>query len=270
MGSGLKVQQLKEGLKILLKNKGWTYGDLAEALGCSLPTVKRILGPEELTLSRLLQICEILETTLSDLERLAGARELEPSAGFTDEQEEFLAKHPNFLAFLSLLYAGDSPEKISREFGLTKRSQELYLLRLEKHEFLSVDAKGRARLKLKKMPAWKATGPLAKSRLKSVLRRFSDVIERRVEYEFHKDGQGEKNLGIRVGAYDMTETMYRKWVEKISDFLKEMEAEVAFENKYRPETGRPTVVLSFMHALIEKGDREIEHLKTTFGEIGNL
>jgi hypothetical protein len=47
-----KSQKIKAVIKDLLKKKNITYEDLAEQLECSVPTIKRILGPEELTLNR--------------------------------------------------------------------------------------------------------------------------------------------------------------------------------------------------------------------------
>lgn len=108
----IKSQNIKAVIKKLLKLKKLTYEEVETDLECSVPTVKRILGAEELTLTRLLQFCELLEV--------------------------FLAKNQAHFAYLLKLYAGQSPKQIAEKYGLTARSTDNYLIALEKHELSRV------------------------------------------------------------------------------------------------------------------------------------
>ena len=54
--SDLDATRYLEALKEFLRERRVTYGELAEALRCSLPTVKRALNKPSLPLSRLLEL----------------------------------------------------------------------------------------------------------------------------------------------------------------------------------------------------------------------
>ena len=92
MDASLAQNKIKAALKQVLKKQNHTYADLAKVWGCSVPTVKRQLGPEEMPLSRLLTALEWLDLTLSDLHKIAESEELE-APKYTQRQNEFLAKN---------------------------------------------------------------------------------------------------------------------------------------------------------------------------------
>ena len=54
-------------LKQALKTRGLSYRQLAERLGVSEPTVKRLFIDQDCKLSRLAEICAVLDIALSDI-----------------------------------------------------------------------------------------------------------------------------------------------------------------------------------------------------------
>ncbi len=62
-----EAQRLHEAIKRQLKARGMRYRDLAQALGLSEPSVKRLLTRGGITLERLERICEVLETDFFEL-----------------------------------------------------------------------------------------------------------------------------------------------------------------------------------------------------------
>ena len=156
-----KSQKIKGVIKELLKKKNLTYEDLAADLECSIPTIKRILGPEELTLNRLLQLCEIVDIDLADLENLTADTEVKEEK-FTEEQESFLAKNQNYFAYLLKLLSDKTPTEIAQTHNLNQRSTDKYLIGLEKLELIRVTGKQKVKPIFKRGPTL-GNGPLAKA-----------------------------------------------------------------------------------------------------------
>lgn len=125
-------QQVMEALKKLMKVKGILYKDLAEHLGLSLPSVKRMFSQEDLTLSRFNQICLFLEVDMSEVFKFAEAHKEALLGKLTLEQEEWLSKKPQRLSYLELLMEGMKPSQIEKEFGLDAQSTTKILSDLDK------------------------------------------------------------------------------------------------------------------------------------------
>ena len=58
MSLSLDGQKIREAIKKLMKKSGYQYLNLAQALQVSLPTVKRIMTRDDISLERLLSICD--------------------------------------------------------------------------------------------------------------------------------------------------------------------------------------------------------------------
>ena len=260
-------EQLKSALKSLLKERKLQYTDLADRLGCSVPTIKRILGPEELTLTRLLEICDILEIKLSELEAVVAAGALEDQSEFSEAQDAFLAKNTNYLAYLAALYSRVTPEEIAAKHELTKRSTDLYLVRLEKLGLITVDGKGRVRLTSKNFPRFRKDGELMKTNLRAILDKMTGVIYRQIAKSAK---QARPSDGIDVGGHRVSEDVYKQWVERLNTVSREIRAQAEFEEKYRKKPGTPMAIISFMHVLVDHDDPDIKVMNSALGEIGNL
>lgn len=117
-------------MKELLKQRGVTYAFLADALSCSLPTIKRCLNKTSLPLDRLLQIAEVANIEFAEIcER---AEQLRPTHYvLNDEQDELFASRPEMLYYLEELLEGRSPAEIASQHKLDKRSTEVYQQQLE-------------------------------------------------------------------------------------------------------------------------------------------
>jgi predicted transcriptional regulator len=118
-------------VKELLKQRRVTYGDLAEALQCSLPTIKRSLNKTTLPLDRLLEIAEVARIDVADI--CQRAEQLRPQHYlFTGEQDALFAERPELLDYFEELIGGKTPDEITRQFDLDVRSTSLYLKHLER------------------------------------------------------------------------------------------------------------------------------------------
>lgn len=263
------AEGLKETLKALMKRQGRTYADLAAHLGVSLPTVKRALGSEEMPLSRLLEVCAWLDVSLSDLEALAHLEAQKTRASFTLEQEEFLAANPGYLSYLAQLHDGDSPAKIAKNFQLTARSTELYLLRLERLELLHRDGKGRVRLAHRDFPMYQKTGPLIRTQYRDLLDRASGFFQRQLSRKL-SDPRLQDSATLRQMMIRLSAKTIRQWSEKQEELLRELRQQAALEEKAEMLEDERFFVICLMQSSLAPDDSEVRGLKETLGRIVNL
>ena len=136
---------LCEELKKVLKGCRVRYAQLAETLGMSESSVKRVLNKEDGSLGRLEQICDFLGIKFFDLvsqAHQAGDQEFV----LTPEQSQFFMKNPEYMSFFTLLYEeGLSVKEIAKEHRLNRASVVRYLNQLEKLGLLEVHAGDRVR-----------------------------------------------------------------------------------------------------------------------------
>ncbi len=132
-------------VKELLKQRGITYGELAEALECSLPTIKRFLNKPALPLDRLLQIAEVANIKFAEICKRAD--QLKPQHHlFSDEQDALFVERPEMLAYFEELIGGVTPDDIAVQFDLDARSSSLYLKHLERVGLIKRKARRQVKL----------------------------------------------------------------------------------------------------------------------------
>ncbi len=269
-----KSQKIKQVLKDLFKKKGLTYEEIAGELECSVPTVKRFLGPEELTLSRLLQLCELVNINLAELEDLTKDHAV-AAEKFSPEQEAFLAKNPAYLVYLMKLFSGETPKQIAEKFGLTQRSTDKYLIGLEKLALIHVTGKQKVKPAFKSIPSF-GDGPLGRLHFESLIsssaKFFIDVA---------KDGMRIKSMGpstkeVRphalwgIHSAKITRASYDHWVSEQEKLRKDFERLCDFEEKTKPANELMTTVIVGSHTLVANDYRYLAILENMMGEIKNL
>ena len=104
--------EIFDALKCALKTRGWTYSNLADQLGLSEPTIKRLFVDGDCKLGRLLEICDLLGVTLTDLAERA-ERSADLRFELTEIAEAELAANPWLFDLYVLLQSGETPEDIA-------------------------------------------------------------------------------------------------------------------------------------------------------------
>ena len=148
-----------EALKRTLKARGVTYRDLAERMGVSEPTVKRIFHERNCKLDRLVEICAAagveLENVLGSMSRGPG-----PVNRIAPEIERKLAGRPALLFIFVMLSEKFTPEGVMRSQGLSEASMFLYLRDLEALGLIALGSGLSARLLVDTPIQWNFEGPL--------------------------------------------------------------------------------------------------------------
>ena len=151
--------QVFSGLKKALKARGLVYADLAERLGVSEPTVKRLFQDQDCKLSRLMEVCDALDLPLSEALAFAQDQPLD-YAEISPRVEQALAENPSLFAFFTLLISNHRPEDIASVYGLSEPRIFLLLRQLEKLELIELGEEGKVRLLCKTPVRWDKRGPL--------------------------------------------------------------------------------------------------------------
>ena len=157
--------ELFELLKTVLKARRMTYAALADRLGLSEPTIKRIFSERDCKLSRMTEICAALDLTLDDLMAEANRVDVRPSQ-LGDRLEMQLADdRPAFHLFL-LLLDGMTEAAITEQYQMqTNKIFELGL-RLERLGLAEVMPGNRIRLTVQAPIHFRRDGPLHRRLLK--------------------------------------------------------------------------------------------------------
>ncbi len=162
-------------LRSEMRRQNYRYADLAEHLKVSVPTVKRIFASQEVTLGRLSQICYWLGYSLT--EAMQTANSVEKKFTFTNEQENFFAKQPHYLAYLFLMQkAGNSPREIEKSHGISRASTEKYMEVLENFRLIQFISLDDVRVLPRGNIYWDDNGPLGQTFSKALVKELVDHV----------------------------------------------------------------------------------------------
>lgn len=267
-----KSLKIKQALKDLLKKKGLTYEDLAGELECSIPTVKRILGPEEITLTRLLEIAGVLKITLAELDDLTN-EETSHDEKFTSEQEQFLAKNPAYLAYLMKLFSDETPKEIAQKNGISARSTDKYLIALEKHGLVRVTGKFKVKPAFKSVPSF-GDGPLGHLYFESLIQSSAKFFVETAKDSIRSRGRVPETERPKalwgIHSCKVTKASYERWVQEQEHAQREFERLATFEEKTKPADELMTAVIVGARTLVKNGYEGLKTIDNLFGPIRDL
>jgi DNA-binding Xre family transcriptional regulator len=179
-------QRILRELKLLLRERGWTYAQLAPRLGLSEASVKRLFSRGGFTLERLDKLCEQLGLEMSDLfERLQ--RREQPTSLLTHAQELEIVSDPKLFLVTYLVLNRWSAAEILARFNLSERELERYLIRLDRLKLIELQPGNRTRLKVSSAPAWRPGGPVQRYVHRRLLSEFftSDFSQTHAEFTMY-------------------------------------------------------------------------------------
>jgi len=154
-----------ETLKTVLRARRITYAELAHRLGISEPTVKRIFAARDDKLSRIIEICGVLDLSLDDIIAQSKRTVVAP-LDLGDCLETKLAMDPSAFHLFILLLDGMPASEIERQFALGKETMFRLGQRLERMGLAEVQEAGRIRLLVKQPIQFRRDGPLHRSLMK--------------------------------------------------------------------------------------------------------
>ena len=157
-----ETARIMASLKRLMRSRALTYADLAQRIGLSEASVKRIFSRSTLTLARFDEICQALDTSIQEVTRLAGDHSAESTETLSFKQEEALAADPNLLACFYLVASGRDGREITAELGADDKKVRRWYLQLQTLGLVEMRSGLRARAHTTAAIKWRKEGPVAK------------------------------------------------------------------------------------------------------------
>ena len=155
----MQAAALVEALKRTLKGKGLTYADLAQGMGLSEASVKRIFSRGDFTLQRLEDVCRIARIDLAEL-AAAAAEEHPGVTQLTAEQEQDIVSDPTLLLVAWCAVNNWTFEQIVATYDLTEAECVRCLARLDRGKIIELLPGNRIRPLISRTFSWRPDGPI--------------------------------------------------------------------------------------------------------------
>lgn len=244
------TQRLLETLKKLLKTQGLTYGALAQRIGLSEASVKRLFSEQTFTLKRLEELCRVLEIDFFELAKLARGHAAELRE-VSAKQEAALAADPKLLGVFYLLLNDWQPQNILAHYEFTTLQLTRLLLRLDRLALIDLLPGDKVRLKVPKLLRPRSGGPIETIHGRRTIHDF-------LAAEFERVG-GYFRFEFRELSIASFELLQRKLDRIAAEFLELSELDSTLPSERRNTTGlalamRPCA-LSLITGLTERKGR---------------
>ncbi len=154
-----QAKALISTLKKVLKSRGLTYLDVAQALGLSEASVKRLFARENLSLDRLDLICQLAGLEISDLVKEMTANQRRVTE-LTQVQELELVSDPKLLLVAFLVVNHWRHDEILSRYDYTEPALIGYLAHLDKLKLIEMLPGNRFRLLISPNFTWRQEGPI--------------------------------------------------------------------------------------------------------------
>jgi len=209
-----QTTQLLSTLKKCLKAKGMTYRQLADKIGLSEASIKRLFSEQTFSLNRLEEICNVLNLNFYDLAKIS-ADALDGPSQLTLDQERALSENPKLLVFFYLLLNGREPESIVRDYDISEKESLQFLLQLDKNKLIELYPDNKVRLLTQRSITWRKNGPMRATYEKKINDEFLsspfDLAEERLLFETGKLSDG--SISVMLNKIDRLFKEYNELTE---------------------------------------------------------
>lgn len=215
---------LLEALKTVLRSKGITYKDAAQALELSEVSIKRIFSEKNCSLTRLEKLCELAETDLSELLEIAESQQQKVSQ-LSHDQERMLVGDTRLLVVSVCIINYWSFAEILAKYQFTEAELTGAFTQLDRLGIIELLPANRYRLKISRRFNWQVRGPIQNFFIESVLQAY-----------LHSDAQdGGNHLHFTWGmlSKESAEELNRKIHRVVDEYMSivSQDAKIPVENK---------------------------------------
>ena len=155
-------------IKQELKAQDMTYADVAQTLEMSESSVKRMFSKKEMPLTRVDDICRLLNTDFAEIaRRVSQATPL--MTELTYEQETAVSQTPQMILCAICVLSYWTFEQIVETYEITEAQTTACLLTLNKLGVIELKPLNRYRLKVAKTFKWRSDGPIRQYFLQHVV-----------------------------------------------------------------------------------------------------
>jgi len=193
-------------LKQTLKAHGKRYIDVAEGLGLSEASVKRMFSEEQFSLKRLDQVCGYLGIEISDL--VVSMKEENRFQTLSEEQEKQLVLDSSLLLIANSVLNHWSFEDILKIYVFTEPELIQYLAKLDRLRLIQLLPKNRIKVLVDRDFSWRKDGPIMK------------FFEEQIKESFFKSRftrPGEKRMFLVGMLSRASNEIFQRKLEKLSE-----------------------------------------------------
>lgn len=142
-----------------LKARNLTYLDVANALELSEPSIKRMFSDGNISLTRLDQVCTLMDMDISDVVK-ALESEIRQTTEISIEHEEALCADPKLLVCAFLVTNGWKFNEILSHYNYTTHELIQHLATLDKLKIIELMPRNRIKLLISARFTWNKNGPI--------------------------------------------------------------------------------------------------------------
>jgi len=154
-----QTRELIKSLKSALKAQGKTYADVAVTLGLTEASVKRLFSQQSFTLSRLDQICHLLDMEIADLVQLMNEQQQRLQQLTVAQEKEITANVTLTLVAVCVLNRW-TMDDILAYYHISETECIQHLARLDRLKVIELLPKNRIRLLVAPNFSWRENGPI--------------------------------------------------------------------------------------------------------------
>lgn len=156
------VDALRLTVKRILRSQGVTYREIAQGVGLSESSVKRIFSRgSDLRLKQLERICRYLNLDLFDVARMASQEADAPRTTLTLKQERAFVAEPKLFWFFLFVAKQASVEGVRKRFKLDGPQVDRYLLQLDRLQLIDLRERNQFKVLVSPTVRWSKNGPLS-------------------------------------------------------------------------------------------------------------
>jgi len=206
-----QTEQLVGSLKKVLRAKGLTYKDVAIALKLSEASIKRNFSENTFTLSRLEDICNLIDINFYEVARLTSMYKEDRKRILSIAQEQELAKDSLLFTYFYHLLNGWTHRQLIKKLSLDEIGSIKQLTALDNIGLIELLPGNKVRLLTAQTIKWRDDGPIRKLYKNQVLSEFLDS-------NFKKD-----NETMHFETAELSPASINTLQRKIDLLVKEME-----------------------------------------------
>jgi len=248
MDASFQSKDLFEVLKKSLKAKKISYKQLATNVSFSEGTLKNIFHNQNCSLDRILEICNAINISFSDLVDMA-SKEKESEFSLSWEQEEYFALYPHFYYFFRAhFFEKLELSTIQQKYRLSDNSVTRYLLQLEKIGLLDLYPANKVKYKVRGRQHWIEGGPWMQAFFSVYSERITQIV---LDAEKKKD-----TYSSNIGFFRLSPRTYQQFKEEVARLEKKYK-EIAFLN-YLVEDDTNAIPVSWIFNVVPFDIYEID------------
>ncbi len=154
-----QTRELIKTLKTALKAQGKTYADVAVELGLTEASVKRLFSKQSFSLSRLDQVCHLLDMEIADLVQLMNEQQ-QRLQQLTIEQEKEITGNVILTLVAVCVLNRWRMEDILSYYRISETECVQHLARLDRLKVIELLPKNRIKLLVAPNFSWRENGPI--------------------------------------------------------------------------------------------------------------